>query len=59
LIGEEVANLFNGVLTPGTHNVEWDATGLSSGVYVYTLTTNFLGGSGEKSTILNKIVLNK
>ena len=59
LIGEEIANLFNGVLTPGTHNVEWNATGFSSGVYVYTLTTNFLEGAGEKSTIMSKIILNK
>lgn len=59
LIGEEIANLINGVLSPGTYNVRWDATGLSSGVYVYALTTNLQKGSKEKSTLTSKIVLNK
>jgi hypothetical protein len=36
-IGEEVKTLVNGNLTKGTHNINFDATGLSSGFYLYRL----------------------
>jgi hypothetical protein len=38
-LGEAVAILFNKELTTGTYEVEWNASGLPSGVYYYTLNT--------------------
>ena len=37
LFGAEVATLVNGSLDPGGHRIGFDATGLPSGQYVYTL----------------------
>jgi len=37
LIGEEVASLINEMVLPGVHRIVWDASGLSSGVYFYSL----------------------
>jgi hypothetical protein len=37
LLGREVATLVNGRLEAGTHRVEFDASALSSGVYLYRL----------------------
>jgi hypothetical protein len=33
LLGERVATLVNGVVNPGSHDVDFDASHLSSGVY--------------------------
>jgi hypothetical protein len=38
-IGKEVASLVNSVVPAGTHEVVFDASGLNSGVYFYTLKT--------------------
>jgi len=43
LLGQEVATLVDGVQTQGLHDVKFDAAGLSSGVYIYRITT----GSGS------------
>ena len=37
--GEEVAILVNENLSTGTYNVDWNASNLPSGVYVYMLRT--------------------
>jgi len=37
LLGREIATLVNELLSPGTYEVEWDATGYTSGVYFYKL----------------------
>jgi hypothetical protein len=37
LLGQEVATLVNGFQTANTYNVDFNATGLSSGVYIYEL----------------------
>jgi hypothetical protein len=43
LLGGEVATLVNERKAPGTYEVEFDASGLSSGVYFYRLTAgNFV-----------------
>ena len=39
LLGEEVAVLVNSEMTAGNHTVNFDASGLSSGIYLYTLNT--------------------
>ena len=36
-IGQEVAVLINQVVSAGNHEVQFDATGLPSGLYFYTL----------------------
>jgi spore coat protein A len=42
-IGQEVGTLINQIVPAGNHEVRFDATGLSSGVYFYTLTAgNFV-----------------
>ena len=42
-IGQEVGTLINQVVPAGNHEVQFDATGLPSGVYFYTLTAgNFV-----------------
>ena len=38
LYGRNVATLVNGVLTPGRHDVSWNAIDFPSGVYYYRLT---------------------
>ncbi|MCW8816259.1 MAG: T9SS type A sorting domain-containing protein, partial [Ignavibacteriaceae bacterium] len=38
-LGEEVAELLNKELTMGTYKVEWNASGLPSGIYFYQLKT--------------------
>ena len=37
LLGREVATLVNERMNPGTYSASWDARGLASGVYFYTL----------------------
>jgi hypothetical protein len=40
ILGKEVAILANEFKQAGTHNLNFDATGLPSGIYFYTLATN-------------------
>ena len=42
LMGREVAQLVSGITEAGTHSVEFNGAGLSSGVYFYTLKANNL-----------------
>lgn len=37
VVGQPVAVLTEGTLSPGDHEFEWDATGLPSGMYIYQL----------------------
>ena len=37
LLGREVATLVNGEMTAGSHTITWDASGMSSGIYVYRI----------------------
>ncbi len=41
ILGREVATLVNEKLQPGTYEVVWDAGNFASGVYYYTLTTEY------------------
>ena len=38
LTGREIANLADGSLTSGTHKIEFDGTGIASGIYFYVIT---------------------
>jgi hypothetical protein len=40
LLGIKVARLAQGVYQPGNYQVQFDASGLSSGIYIYRLTTS-------------------
>ncbi|HBC47549.1 MAG TPA: hypothetical protein DEO84_05160 [candidate division Zixibacteria bacterium] len=40
ITGAKVSTLVNGKLDAGKHQVNWDANGVASGVYFYTLKTN-------------------
>lgn len=42
LLGEEVRTLFEGFRMPGNYEVEFDGTGLTSGIYLYRLKSNNL-----------------
>jgi hypothetical protein len=51
ILGREVANLVSGFKQPGVYRVDFDASGLSSGVYVYRLKAgDFL--ESKKMTLL-------
>lgn len=49
VLGREVATLVDGALEAGTHAVEFDATGLAGGVYLYRLQ---VGSRSETRTML-------
>jgi hypothetical protein len=51
-LGQEVATLIEGEQEPGRYDVKFDASGLPSGVYFYTLQTPYF-------TKTNKMVLVK
>ena len=50
--GRLVETLVSGKLVPGLHAVEWDASNVSSGIYIYKLTF----GSNQ---LTNKMILLK
>jgi len=52
VLGEEVANLVDNQLTSGMHKVNFDATRLASGMYIYRL-------SGSNVNISKKMILMK
>ncbi|MFH0736299.1 MAG: T9SS type A sorting domain-containing protein [bacterium] len=53
ILGKEVKTLVNNNINSGNHKVEFNATGLSSGIYFYTLKYN------NKQTITKKMILAK
>jgi hypothetical protein len=50
LLGQSITTLFNGRMSAGMHSLDFDATGLSSGVYVYTIKIN----DGNSSKVESK-----
>lgn len=46
MLGKEVATLIKAVLNPGTYKYNFDASGLSSGIYFYKLTVNGSNSNG-------------
>lgn len=50
-LGEQVAELMNGSLEAGTHTYNFDASGLTSGIYIYSLQTD-AGIISNKMTLI-------
>jgi len=40
LLGKELATLISETLSPGYHSIQWDASGFSTGIYFYRLSTD-------------------
>lgn len=57
LLGEKVANLISSELEAGNHSVNFNAKGLSSGLYLYTISV--VGLDGKNYTANNKMILLK
>ena len=57
VLGQEVMTLINGNYTSGSHKVNFDASGLNSGVYVYRIDAVGIDGKTFSSTM--KMILNK
>ena len=57
VIGQEVAQLVNGQLVAGQHNVNFDASSLNSGVYFYKIEANGVDGTSYSS--VKKMILTK
>lgn len=58
LIGREVETLVEGSVPAGEHRLDWNATGLASGVYLCRLTAG-LNGAGDRSAKTIKMVYEK
>ncbi len=56
ILGQEVATVLDAVQDAGSYKVNWDASRLSSGVYLYTMTVD---GATQKYTKTNRMVLMK
>jgi len=60
VLGEEVATLMqNKLMNEGKHNVEFDASGLTSGVYLYRLSVSHPNESAIRYTQTKKLLLMK
>jgi len=41
ILGREVVTLVNQELSPGTYEVDWNASNFASGIYFYKISTEF------------------
>ncbi len=57
ILGQEVATLLNGNLVAGAHTANFDASRLTSGVYLYRI--DAAGVDGSKFTSVKKMILTK
>jgi len=57
IMGQEVANLINGNLEAGSHEFNFDASNLNSGVYFYRINTT--GVDGINFSSVKKMILSK
>ncbi len=57
LVGQKVLNIINGNLEEGSHKYNIDASNLSSGIYIYSLSV--AGEDGHSSVITKKMTLLK
>ena len=47
ILGEEVAILNDKIQTAGYHHVKWDASNLTSGIYIYRLTAESINNDNK------------
>lgn len=60
ILGEEVAKLFDGIQNAGFHEINFNATNLSSGIYIYKISAgNPSSGSGSGFIQIKKMLLIK
>ena len=60
VLGKEIATLVDGNRTAGYHNVNFDASRLTSGIYIYTINAgNPSSGSGRGFIQSKKMLLMK
>ncbi|HEX3074363.1 MAG TPA: LamG-like jellyroll fold domain-containing protein [Ignavibacteriales bacterium] len=57
VLGQEVTKLINGAYKAGVHSVQWNAVGLSSGLYIYKITAQ--GTNGQNFVSSKKLMLLK
>lgn len=58
MLGREVATLVNEAKSAGEYEVEFDASGLSSGIYFYRIQVTPIGGqAGNYSKTMNMTLL--
>jgi hypothetical protein len=57
VLGQEVASLLNGNLSAGSHQLNFDASALNSGVYLYRIEANGIDGANFVS--VKKMILTK
>jgi hypothetical protein len=57
ILGEEVTTLYNASMGAGSHNLDFDASNLNSGIYFYQLEAQGIDGSGFSE--VKKMMLTK
>ncbi len=57
VLGQEIASIFSGNISAGKHNINFDASNLNSGMYVYKMTAN--GNDGTNFSSIKKMMLTK
>ncbi len=57
VLGQEVASIVNGMMNAGSHQIDFTAAELNSGVYFYNIVADGVDGSSFNST--RKMILNK
>ena len=56
ILGQKVATLVNKKQPAGTYNVQWDASGFASGIYIYQLKAR---GQKQSTVLTKKLILLK
>ncbi len=57
ILGQEVAVLKNATQSAGYHEVEWNASRLSNGMYIYRLTAESINGENKYSEVKKMLIV--